>query len=429
MSSELNIEQSKLHNETERWLLKQGLPHLIDDYTARTDVFTRMLPLMLFLFLGETLLAFEEIDHGVHHLREPWIFFIDFITALFGIFSTWREATIFISSMVIFLVGAAIVNHFRGRRLLQIPDSIGIPELTLVVLLPALLSMLVVREQVVYVFIVIVGFNLIVLGGGYVLTSYGLISMFGWSIKFMMRQLGQILNLAARSLPLLLLFSAFLFLNNEMWQVAANFTVSYYVIIMGMLVLVSCVFLGASVGEEAQNLGNFSSWDDVTSQVRQTNSPISTLSHSAVGLEGDFKPVPLTSGAKINVVLLLFISQFVRFLLAAVLMAVFFVVLGLLAVRRPTIETWTNADADALAIWHLFGNEVIMTWELLAVVGFISVLSGLQFVVFSLTDTAYKERFFDDITEELNHVLAVRRLYLVLRDQLSASQRGGASVV
>jgi len=193
--------------------------------------------------------------------------------------------------------------------------------------------------------------------------------------------------------------------------------------------LVSCVFLGASVGEEAQNLGNFSSWDDVTSQVRQTNSPISTLSHSAVGLEGDFKPVPLTSGAKINVVLLLFISQFVRFLLAAVLMAVFFVFLGLLAVRRPTIETWTNADADALAIWHFFGNEVIMTWELLAVVGFISVLSGLQFVVFSLTDTAYKERFFNDITEELNHVLAVRRLYLVLRDQLSASQRGGASVV
>ena len=45
-------------DRTERWFVRQGLPHLIDSYSVREDVLTRMFPFLslvvfLELFLGE----------------------------------------------------------------------------------------------------------------------------------------------------------------------------------------------------------------------------------------------------------------------------------------------------------------------------------------------------------------------------------------
>ncbi|NNJ47657.1 MAG: hypothetical protein HKP18_07490, partial [Acidimicrobiia bacterium] len=37
--------------ETERWFLRRGVPHLIADYNAAEDVFTRVLPLLTAIFL------------------------------------------------------------------------------------------------------------------------------------------------------------------------------------------------------------------------------------------------------------------------------------------------------------------------------------------------------------------------------------------
>ena len=381
-----------IRHQTERWLRKQGLPHLIDDYSASDDVLTRMMPLFALLFAGQISLAYGDR------------------------FSGWAQAGITTLFAAVLLVAAVGVNLVRKRRPFQLPDSIGWLELGVVVLVPALLSMITATEYPVLGFVSIAVANLIVIGVGYILVSYGVISMLAWSLKFMVRQLAQLMRLIARSLPLLLLFAAFLFLNNEMWQVATDFTAPFYGIILGLFVLASCAFLVVSIIDESKTLGEFSSWDEVLDQVRDTKAPVNNPATIAQASQHDFQKDKIPRKAKFNIGLLLFISQFVRFLLTGVIMGTFFTIFGLLAVRRNTIESWLRSSdpIDPLASWDLFGHEIVLTWELLAVAGFIAVFSALQFVVSSLTDTNYKERFFDDIKDEINEVLAVRKLYLTL---------------
>ena len=381
-----------LRHQTERWLRKQGLPHLIDDYSASDDVLTRMLPLFALLFAGQISLAYGDR------------------------FSGWAQAGITTLFAAVLLAAAVVVNLIRKRKPFQLPDSIGWLELGVVVLVPALLSMITATEYPVLGFVSIAVANLAIIGVGYVLVSYGVISMLAWSLKFMVRQLAQLIRLIARSLPLLLLFAAFLFLNNEMWQVATDFEAPFYAIILGLFVLASCAFLVVSIIDESKTLGEFSSWDEVLDQVRDTKAPVNNPATIAQASQHAFQKDKIPRKAKFNIGLLLFISQFVRFLLTGVIMGTFFTIFGLLAVRRNTIESWLRSPdpIDPLASWDLFGHEIVLTWELLAVAGFIAVFSALQFVVSSLTDTNYKERFFDDIKDEINEVLAVRKLYMTL---------------
>jgi len=91
------------------------------------------------------------------------------------------------------------------------------------------------------------------------------------------------------------------------------------------------------------------------------------------------------------------------------------VAFGLLAVRASTIEQWTTADLKVLASFDFLGSAIVVTWEHLAVAGFIAAFSSLQFAVSMVTDSAYRDEFYDDVTGKIRRTLAVRALYL---DQL-----------
>ncbi|MEL7209379.1 MAG: hypothetical protein AAGK32_14280, partial [Actinomycetota bacterium] len=81
-------------------------------------------------------------------------------------------------------------------------------------------------------------------------------------------------------------------------------------------------------------------------------------------------------------------------------------------VRAETIEQWTTNAPDVIATWRWFGNEVVLTWELIRVAGFIAAFSALQFGVSALTDATYRREFFEDTVGEIREALAVRLLYL-----------------
>ena len=381
----------ELRREVERWLRRQGLPHLIEDYSARTDVFTRMVPFLVLVFFGEMSFAFGERFRG------------------------WAQAGV----AILFLGGlagaAAGVNRIRGRRAFQLPDRVGFLELSVFVLAPALLTMLSAVDRVVYDFAAVAVLNLALLGIGYLVTSYGLISMVRWGWEFMTEQIRQVLLLMIRSLPLLLLFAAFFFLNTEMWQVAANFTPPLYWAVLGLVAAGGCGFLIVQIPGEVASLERFSSWEEVRALAAASDSPLAGV---PLRQTGEFTGEPLSRGAALNIGLLMFVGQMVRVGLAAVVTGGFFVLFGLLSVRRTTIEQWLAADqVGELAAFPLLGAEVVLTEPLLLVAGFIAAFSGLQFAVASVTDSVYRERFFADIAAQLREVLAVRRQYLTLPEE------------
>lgn len=390
-----------LRRSAERWLRRQGLPHLIEDYSARTDVFTRMVPFLVLVFFGEMAFAYGDRFRG------------------------WAQAGVVLLFLAVLTAAAAGVNRVRGRRAFRLPDRVGAPELAVFVLVPALLTMLSAVGRVWNDFLGVAAFNLVLLGVGYLMTSYGLVPMLRWSLEFMVDQIRQVFRLMARSLPLLLLFAAFFFLNTEMWQVAADFTPPLYAAVIGLILLGGCGFLIAQIPGEVSSLERFSSWGEVQALAAAAGSP---LAGAAPVRAGEFTAAPLSRRAVFNIGLLIFAGQSVRVVLAGAVTGLFFVIFGLLSVRRATIEQWLTADQlDQLAAFHLLGAEIVLTRPLLMVAGFIAAFSGLQLAVASLTDAAYRDQFFSDIAARLREVLAVRRLYLTLPEggEENASGPGG----
>ena len=138
-------------------------------------------------------------------------------------FTGWSQAGVAAVSFAIILGAAGLVNKARGRRLLQPPNEIGTVELALFVLVPVIPPLLFSNERVA-ASLGVVGVNLLVLGLAYVVVGYGMVPTTVWAARQTYRHLSQLLTLMGRALPFVLVFSAFLFLNAELWQVARDFT-------------------------------------------------------------------------------------------------------------------------------------------------------------------------------------------------------------
>lgn len=374
-------DRSELREETESWLVHRGLPHLIEDYSVTRDVFTRAAPFLTVVFVAQVFLAFDEDRSGLAELLP------------------------FIGGLVVLFGAAALVNVLRGRRPFQRPDRVGAPELALFVLVPPLLPVLFTNDRLVDGTSTIVG-NLVILGLVYVVTSYGLVPMTRWALGQMFRQLSGLLNLMVRSLPLLLLFSAFLFLNAEIWQVANDFEAPFFWVVIALLAATGTAFLLLRLPSEVGGMNRFDSWSQVVHEA--ADSPVEAVEPPG----GPVPEEPLGQRARLNVGLVLVFSQSVQILSVGLIIGLFYVVFGVFTVREETILQWTTDPPDVIASGTWFGQRVVFTWELVRVSAFIAAFSALQFTVSALTDDTYRREFFEDTVGEIREALAVRLLYL-----------------
>ena len=372
----------------ERWFVRRGLPHLIDDYTATDDIFTRMAPFLAGVVFLEFFLAFGDRWTG------------------------WSQAIAFLGGITALVGGVVLVNRIRGRRSFQLPDDIGVWELALYVSLPIVPTVIGSQGSAGENVVSVVAFNLVLLAVGYVVTSWALIPMMRWSFGQVRRQVTDVVNLAMKSLPTLLIFSAFIFINAEMWQVANDFTLPLFGMVMLLLVGIGGIFIFVSVRRLTVDLARFSAWGEV--RPRCANTPVEEI------IPADDEPVPdtppLMRRAEWNVNLLLFVAQGIQVLLVSLVITTFYVVFGLLTVREETLLQWTTVgeltyERDWAVDIAIFGTDLIFTRQLLLVALFIGMFSGLNFAVQVITDDTYREEFIADMTAEVRDALAVRAVY------------------
>ena len=372
----------------ERWFVRRGLPHLIDDYTATDDIFTRMAPFLAGVVFLEFFLAFGDRWTG------------------------WSQAVAFLGGIAALVGGVVLVNRIRGRRSFQLPDDIGVWELALYVVLPIVPTVIGSQGSALDNVVSVVAFNLVLLAVGYVVTSWALIPMMRWSFGQVRRQVTDVANLAMKSLPTLLIFSAFIFINAEMWQVANDFTLPLFGMVMLLLVGIGGIFIFVSVRRLTVDLARFSAWGDV--RPRCANTPVEEI------IPADDEPAPdtppLVRRAEWNVNLLLFVAQGIQVLLVSLVITTFYVVFGLLTVREETLLQWTTVgeltyERDWAVDIAIFGTDLIFTRQLLLVALFIGMFSGLNFAVQVITDDTYREEFIADMTAEVRDALAVRAVY------------------
>ena len=368
--------------------MRRGLPHLIDSYSVSEDILTRTAPFLALVVFVELFLSFGD----------RWAGFAQVVAFVVGFASMAG--------------GFAVVNRLRGRRAMQLPDDIGWLEIGLYLLLPAIPTAIGAEGSVLEAVVFIVVVNLVILVLAALVTGWGLLPMLRWSVGQLRVQISQVFDLALKSLPILLLFSAFIFLNAEMWQVANDFTLPLFAAVAAVLVAVGSAFVAVSVRRLTVDLARFSSWSEVGARCGDT--PVAAL------VPGPGAPPPetprLTRRAELNLGLLLFVAQAIQILLVAVVITGFYLLFGLLTVREDTLLQWTTVteltSADDWARWFtVFGDELVFTRQLVFVSTFIGIMSGLQFTVQLVTDESYRLEFADDMTAEIREALAVRAVY------------------
>lgn len=368
--------------DIERWFVRRGVPHFIDDYAATTDIWTRSVPMLVVAYVAGGFNALNLYD---------W---------------TWqRNVLAGIVVIAVLCIGWMVTNRARGRRPFAKPDVVGAPELAAFIIGPALPSALFTQWGDA-VQAVVEGLALLV--AIYLLTSYAVLALLLWAVRRSAAQLASLAGLVVRALPLLLLFTTFLFINAEVWQVAGTLTGVPYLATLTIFFLLGSVFVLSRVPGIMRGLGTFTDWGEVHTALAST--PAEQLDTPRAG---PVHAAPLTARQKLNVGLVTVFSQSLQITFVALLLTMFFALFGFLAVPEATTQGWTGLDSvNVIATWQISGRDLVVTEPLLRVAGFLGAFTGMYFTVVLSTDATYRDEFAEDVAPQIRQALAVRVAYL-----------------
>jgi hypothetical protein len=226
--------------------------------------------------------------------------------------------------------------------------------------------------------------NVALVGLVYVIWGYGLPAIVRWAGRRVVGQLATSLALLARALSPLLIFALVLFVNTEMWQVFSTMSTVSLLLVGSGLAAVALVFLAVRITPEVRRI------------------------EAETGAGGP----PLRRREKLNVGLVMMVSQALQVLVATVGVAALFVGFGAIAIGPQIIESWGIPAPRSVVAFDSLGQHFEITDALLRVAGGIAVFTGLYFAIAVVTDSSYREEFFDGLADEMREIFIARTEYL-----------------
>ncbi|MBJ7348951.1 MAG: hypothetical protein JHC87_10325 [Thermoleophilaceae bacterium] len=338
---------------------RAGLPLLIENRSAREDVWTRVAPVLAFVFWLE---LFGAADLS-------W--------------STWANVAALSAGLGILLLAWAGGNRMRGRKPFARPHDIGKLELAGFVVVPALLPAVLNGQTTSALVTALVNATILLLL--YAIAALGLMSIIRWGLRHAAQQMTNMVMLFARAIPLLLIFSVVLFLTNEVWQVFASISDLKFILTLAALVAAGVSFLVAQIPKE----------------VRALEKEVA---------EGP----PLTKWQRFNVGLVMFVAQSLQALIVSLAVGAFFVLFGVIALNVEVVTGWLGYAPTVIASSRFAGESFVLTDELLRVATAIAALSGLYYAIAVLTEPTYRAQFLADLTQDMRTTFAARARYLAL---------------
>ena len=368
-------------SDLERWFIRRGVPHFIEPYAAGPDVWSRAIPVLVVAYIAGGLNALD--------LRN-W---------------SWQRnvaAGAFVA--LVLVVTWALTNRMRGRPAFSRPRELGVPELAAFLIGPVIPSVVFGQWGDGLQTLVEGAIVLLVI---YFVTSYGAVPLLAWAGSQTFAQLGVVGRMLTRALPLLLLFTTFLFINAEVWQVAGTLAGPAFVVVLSLFFLLGTAFVMSRVPNGVRSIAEFDDWAEVAGLVRGT--PADGI---ALPTSGNPAEIPLTVRQRVNVGLVSVFSQAILVTIVAVSLFAFFLLFGFLAIPESTTAAWTGvADVHVFATWDLGERSLVLTEPLVRVAGFLAMFSGMYFTVVLGTDSTYRDEFLRDAGPEIRQALAVRLAY------------------
>lgn len=379
---------SEQRREIERWFIRRGVPHFAVLYEKRADTLTRAIPILIVAYLLGGLNSLDLAN---------W--------------SAGRNVVAAVVTVAVMVFGWSVTNLALRRPFWSIPTRVGPPELVTFVVGPAIPSAIfgqwidaiqATAEGALVLVIIWVG------------VSNAVVPLTLWAVRSTTGQIGLVWNLLVRALPLLLLFTTFLFINAEVWQMAGLLYGWPYPVVIVIFFLLGSVFVLSRVPRLISGLADFGTWSEV--RLLLEDSPAHGIELPAIG----DPPESLSLRERVDLYLLTTFNQAVQITLVAFSMFGFFVLLGFLAIPLDTQLAWTGVDApdalNVLATVRAGGRELVLTEPLLRVAGFLGAFVGMYFTVVLTTDATYRDEFSEDTAPSTRQLLAVRVAYRWARD-------------
>jgi hypothetical protein len=357
----MSVSDAERLREYEASFRRAGLPLFSEDISPYEDVFNKAAPLLGLVLIGELL--------GAGNLDWTW----------------WQNVLAVAGGLAILLAAIALLNRARGRPLRAIPERLGKTELAGFVVIPALLP-LIFGGQVGSA-LVTAGANILLLAVIYAVVGLGLVSIIRWVLGRIAAQLRSAFTLLARAVPLLAIFVLLSFPTQELWEIFSDPTRGIYAVILGLLALLGAAFLAVRLPREAREL------------------------EREVGQDS----APLRRSQLFNVELVMFVSQAVQVLLVSLMIGLFLTVFGVLAVDDGIREQWLGYSGHEILHFHLLGERLELTSELVRVAVGLAAFSGFYFAIAIFTDSTYREEFLGELTSEMRRSFKDRAEYLRLR--------------
>jgi hypothetical protein len=239
----------------------------------------------------------------------------------------------------------------------------------------------------------------------YALTALHARQILTWGLGRTFGSLRSVLPMTTRALPLLLLAITFLFVNTEVWQVAANLSVASLWLVVALFAALAIGFLLVRLPEEVDRAD-----DDVDDALLRRACRGTPLEASCDALIDDPETDPaayaeVTGYERWNLILVLLVVQTVQVLLLSLTVFAFLMVFGWITMTGPVVDAW-QTDPEFTASRALVQVSV-----------FLASFSGLYLMVSTVTDDAYRAQFFGGVTRELERAVGMRAVYLALRAQ------------
>ena len=367
-------------SDIDRWFIRRGLPHFIEPYSAGPAVWNRAAPVLVVAYVAG---GFNGLD--LHN----W-----------SVARNLAAAAVVIAVLMITWMAA---NLFRRRPALSRPKDLGTAELIVFVVGPTIPSL--VFEQWDDVALTAIE-GVTVLTVIYFVTSYGVVPLMAWAASQTFHRVGSVGRMLTRALPLLLLFTVFLFINAEVWQVAGTLTGVAYALTLALFFVMGSAFVLSRVPAVTHTVSQFDDWGEVTTLLSDT--PASDLA-AHLPAHGDPMERSLSMRQRVNIGLVSVFSQAMLITMVAVSLAVFLALFGLFTMTEQHTAAWTGLDSVHV-LWrvHLDGRELVVTEPLLRVTGFLGAFSGMYFTVVLGTDATYRDEFAEDAGPQIRQALAVR---------------------
>jgi len=387
----------ELRRDIERWFARRGVPQLIEGYSSERAMDSRAAPLIsLWLVVGTVK------DWGT---RPDW----PMAWNVFGIAATigWMA------------VAWTIFSRLRHRRVRLRPTTLDMFDIGAIALLPALPAALV--DQNAYEAITATLGALSGIGAVYLVIGFGLIEIGRWAFERLWLQLVHLVELVARTLPLLVILVVFLLFGAEIWQVAHAMNVSELALVLLFLLLMAALFGVTAFRRELGQIQSELDRERILAGAAKT--PAASL---AAGVSPALVGAPSLSWLpRSNLTLLVVVPQLLQVAAVGLIVSAFLVVFAVLAIPGNVQALWIGA-APRVVVEFPLANEVrTISAELLIVSAVLGGIVGLYFSGLAISDPTYRSEQFDRDVAGVRELLAARAVYLDACDRVRVEAPAG----